>query len=56
MYEDLKQECFESNLKLPELQLVIYTFGNVSCADRSKGSSPSTPRTLIMSPCADRIW
>ncbi|MBO7147088.1 MAG: L-ribulose-5-phosphate 4-epimerase [Lentisphaeria bacterium] len=37
MYDELKQECFEANLQLPKLQLVIYTFGNVSCADHSKG-------------------
>lgn len=36
-YKTLKQECFEANLKLPALDLVIYTFGNVSCIDRQKG-------------------
>lgn len=36
-YQSLKEECFEANLKLPALDLVIYTFGNVSAVDRSKG-------------------
>lgn len=35
-YRSLKKECFEANLMLPKLNLVIYTFGNVSCVDRSK--------------------
>lgn len=37
MYDELKQACFEANLELPRLGLVIYTFGNVSCVDRDKG-------------------
>ena len=37
MYSELKKECFEANMLLPKLELVIYTFGNVSCVDRSRG-------------------
>ncbi|MEI8247636.1 MAG: L-ribulose-5-phosphate 4-epimerase [Lentisphaerota bacterium] len=37
MYNELKEECFEANMQLPKLDLVIYTFGNVSCADRGRG-------------------
>ncbi len=37
MYEELKQECYEANMLLPKLDLVIYTFGNVSCIDRKAG-------------------
>ena len=33
-YKQLKQKCFEANMQLPELDLVIYTFGNVSAVDR----------------------
>lgn len=33
-YKDLKQECYEANMQLNELQLVVYTFGNVSAVDR----------------------
>jgi len=37
MYETLKQKCLEANLLLPKLDLVLYTFGNVSCADHEHG-------------------
>ena len=36
-FKTLKQECFEANLQLPLLGLVLFTFGNVSAADHSKG-------------------
>lgn len=36
-YKSLKQECYEANMQLPELGLVIYTFGNVSSIDRATG-------------------
>lgn len=36
-YKDLKQECYEANIQLNDLGLVIYTFGNVSAVDREKG-------------------
>lgn len=36
MFEELKTECYNANLLLPRLDLVIYTFGNVSCIDRKK--------------------
>ena len=36
-YKALKEECYEANMMLPKLDLVIYTFGNVSCVDREKG-------------------
>lgn len=35
-YKALKQECYEANMALNELGLVIYTFGNVSAVDRDK--------------------
>ena len=34
-YDALKKECFKANLELPRQGLVIYTFGNVSCIDKS---------------------
>ena len=37
MYNDLKQECYEANMQLNELNLVVYTFGNVSAVDRKNG-------------------
>jgi L-ribulose-5-phosphate 4-epimerase len=36
MYKSLREECFEANLMLPKLNLVLFTFGNVSAVDRSK--------------------
>ena len=33
-YKALKQECYEANMQLNALGLVIYTFGNVSAVDR----------------------
>ncbi len=35
-YKALKQECYEANMELDALNLVIYTFGNVSAVDREK--------------------
>lgn len=37
MYKDLKQECYEANMQLNALNLVVYTFGNVSAVDRKNG-------------------
>jgi len=36
-YKALKQECYEANIALNDLGLVIYTFGNVSAVDRKNG-------------------
>ena len=37
MYKELKNECYEANMQLDKLNLVIFTFGNVSAVDRNKG-------------------
>lgn len=34
-YEHIKQEAYEANMQLPKLGLVLFTFGNVSAADKS---------------------
>lgn len=36
-YQDIKQQAYEANMQLPKLGLVLFTFGNVSAADRAKG-------------------
>jgi L-ribulose-5-phosphate 4-epimerase len=36
-YDHIQQEAFSANMQLPKLGLVIFTFGNVSAADRSLG-------------------
>lgn len=33
-YTKIKQECYDANIQLNELNLVVYTFGNVSAVDR----------------------
>ncbi|MDR3694240.1 L-ribulose-5-phosphate 4-epimerase [Mucilaginibacter sp.] len=37
IYQHIKHEAFEANMQLPVLGLVLFTFGNVSAADRSLG-------------------
>lgn len=36
-YQHIKEEAYEANMQLPNLGLVIFTFGNVSAADRNLG-------------------
>jgi L-ribulose-5-phosphate 4-epimerase len=36
-YEDIREAAYEANMRLPKLGLVLFTFGNVSAADRSLG-------------------
>ena len=34
-YDHIKEEAYNANMQLPELGLVLFTFGNASAADRS---------------------
>jgi L-ribulose-5-phosphate 4-epimerase len=34
-YLKIKEECYAANMELPQLGLVLFTFGNVSVADRA---------------------
>lgn len=36
-YQHIRQAAYEANMQLPALGLVIFTFGNVSAADRTLG-------------------
>lgn len=36
-YQQIKEQAYEANMQLPKLNLVLFTFGNVSAADRDKG-------------------
>lgn len=36
-YQHIKQSAYEANMQLPKLGLVLFTFGNVSAADRDLG-------------------
>lgn len=42
-YKALREECYEANMQLDALGLVIYTFGNVSAVDRKKGTFAIKP-------------
>jgi L-ribulose-5-phosphate 4-epimerase len=37
MLEELKKQVYKANLQLPQLRLVVFTWGNVSGIDREKG-------------------
>lgn len=36
-YKNIKEQAYEANMQLPALNLVLFTFGNVSAADQQKG-------------------
>src|ERR1700754_1687102 len=36
-YQDIQEAAYEANMQLPKLGLVLFTFGNVSAADRELG-------------------
>lgn len=35
-YKEIRDQAFEANMQLPQLGLVLFTFGNASAVDRSK--------------------
>ena len=35
-YQELRNSCYKANMQLPQLGLVLFTFGNVSLADHEK--------------------
>src|SRR6478736_4093814 len=35
--KDIREQAYEANMELPALGLVLFTFGNVSAADRQAG-------------------
>ena len=52
-YTELKREVFEANMELNRRNLVVYTWGNVSQIDRSKGViaiKPSGVAYEVMTP------
>jgi len=36
-YDTLKETCYKANMQLPDLGLVLFTFGNVSAAEQENG-------------------
>ena len=45
-YDHIREQAHEANMQLPKLGLVIFTFGNVSAADRSMGVFAIKPSGL----------
>ncbi|NHE56751.1 L-ribulose-5-phosphate 4-epimerase [Cyclobacterium plantarum] len=45
-FKELKRECYEANMELPQLGLVVYTFGNVSAVDRDRAVFAIKPSGL----------
>jgi L-ribulose-5-phosphate 4-epimerase len=45
-YDHIREQAYEANMQLPKLGLVIFTFGNVSAADRSLGVFAIKPSGL----------
>jgi L-ribulose-5-phosphate 4-epimerase len=37
IYKRIQEEAYEANMQLPKLGLVLFTFGNVSAADKDRG-------------------
>ena len=42
-YDHIKEEAYQANMQLPKLNLVLFTFGNVSAVDRSLGAFAIKP-------------
>ena len=46
-YKGLREEAFDANMKLFELQLVLFTFGNASAVDRHNGVFAIKPSGVL---------
>ena len=46
-YDHIREQAYEANMELPKLGLVIFTFGNVSAADRDQGVFAIKPSGII---------
>ena len=42
-YQHIREQAYEANMQLPKLGLVLFTFGNVSAADRDLGAFAIKP-------------
>src|SRR6476620_2678681 len=45
-YDHIREQAYEANMQLPKLGLVLFTFGNVSAADRAAGVFAIKPSGL----------
>jgi L-ribulose-5-phosphate 4-epimerase len=55
-YDRIKEEAYEANMQLPALGLVLFTFGNVSAADRSLGVFAIKPSGVPYENCLQIKW
>jgi L-ribulose-5-phosphate 4-epimerase len=46
-YQDIQEAAYKANMQLPKLGLVLFTFGNVSAADRNKGVFAIKPSGVL---------
>lgn len=56
MLEELKYEVCQANLMLTKVQLIPFTWGNVSGIDRETGLAAIRPPAWNMRECSRRIW
>ena len=56
MLEELKQEVYEANMMLPKLDIVTFTWGNVSGIDREKNLFVIKPSGVPTRTSSPRTW
>lgn len=55
-YDRIKQEAYEANMQIPEKNLAIYTFGNVSAFDGDLGVFSIKPSGFPMTSLPLTAW
>lgn len=46
-FQNIQEEAYKANMQLPQLGLVLFTFGNVSVADRKTKYSYKAKRCSL---------
>ena len=55
-YEHIREEAYKANMQLPKLGLVLFTFGNVSAADRELGMFAIKPSGVPYDELSPEKW
>ena len=55
-YQHIQEEAYEANMQLPKLGLVMFTFGNVSAADRDLGVFAIKPSGVPYEKLSPEKW
>ncbi|MEJ7676112.1 MAG: class II aldolase/adducin family protein [Chitinophagaceae bacterium] len=56
-YQYIQEAAYEANMQLPKLGLVLFTFGNVSAADRDEGVFAIKPSGVpLLTTCLRKKW